>query len=50
MIDEQHDPMAMERWNTPVSLSDSAKAGIEKTQLFSTTSAIFRACCLLNAD
>ena len=32
------------------SVSDNAKSGTEKTQLFSTTSTIFRCSCLLNAD
>jgi hypothetical protein len=33
-----------------VAQSDSANSGTEKTQLFSTTSTIFRCSCLLNAD
>jgi hypothetical protein len=37
------------RWRRPVPQTDNATAGTEKTQLFPTTSAIFRGSCLLIA-
>jgi hypothetical protein len=40
----------LDRSKLSVSITGSANGGTEKTQLFSATSAIFSAWCLLNAD